>query len=79
MFLLVPAYPRCPGQTAVKWLLLMVRGRTRSFFASVRFIDHARGIMFSGCPSVCESVYACLLAGTKAFSDNVWFGSIVHI
>ena len=22
MFLLVPAYPGCPGQTAVKWLLL---------------------------------------------------------
>ena len=24
MFLLVPAYPGCPGQTAVKWLLLLV-------------------------------------------------------
>ena len=24
MFLLVPAYPGCPGQTAVKWLLLFV-------------------------------------------------------
>jgi len=24
MFLLVPAYPGCPGQTAVKWLLLVV-------------------------------------------------------
>jgi len=23
MFLLVPAYPGCPGQTAVKWLLLL--------------------------------------------------------
>ena len=22
-FLLVPAYPGCPGQTAVKWLLLL--------------------------------------------------------
>ena len=22
MFLLVPAYPGCPGQTAVKWLLV---------------------------------------------------------
>ena len=25
MFLLVPAYPGCPGQTAVKWLLLLYR------------------------------------------------------
>ena len=25
MFLLVPAYPGCPGQTAVKWLLLLSR------------------------------------------------------
>ena len=24
MLLLVPAYPGCPGQTAVKWLLLVV-------------------------------------------------------
>ena len=24
MFLLVPAYPGCPRQTAVKWLLLVV-------------------------------------------------------
>jgi len=24
MFLLVPAYPGCPGQTAVKWLLLLL-------------------------------------------------------
>jgi len=24
MFFLVPAYPGCPGQTAVKWLLLFV-------------------------------------------------------
>jgi len=24
MFLLVPAYPGCPGQTAVKWLLLFL-------------------------------------------------------
>ena len=23
MFLLVPTYPGCPGQTAVKWLLLL--------------------------------------------------------
>ena len=23
MFLLVPAYPGCPGKTAVKWLLLL--------------------------------------------------------
>jgi len=23
MYLLVPAYPGCPGQTAVKWLLLL--------------------------------------------------------
>ena len=26
MFLLVPAYPGCPGQTAVKWLLLYNSG-----------------------------------------------------
>ena len=25
MFLLVPAYPGCPGQTAVKWLLLLLQ------------------------------------------------------
>jgi len=25
MFLLVPAYPGCPGQTAVKWLLLLYK------------------------------------------------------
>jgi len=24
MFLLVPAYPGCPGQTAVRWLLLLL-------------------------------------------------------
>jgi len=24
MFLLIPAYPGCPGQTAVKWLLVVV-------------------------------------------------------
>ena len=24
MFLLVPTYPGCPGQTAVKWLLLLL-------------------------------------------------------
>jgi len=24
MFLLVPAYPGCPGQTAIKWLLLLL-------------------------------------------------------
>ena len=24
MFLLVPAYPGCPGETAVKWLLLLL-------------------------------------------------------
>jgi len=24
MFLLVPAYPDCPGQTTVKWLLLLL-------------------------------------------------------
>ena len=24
MFLLVPAYPGCPGQMAVKWLLLLL-------------------------------------------------------
>ena len=24
MFLLVPAYPGCPGQTAVEWLLLLL-------------------------------------------------------
>ena len=24
MFLLVPAYPGCPGQTAVKWWLLLL-------------------------------------------------------
>jgi len=24
MFLLVPVYPGCPGQTAVKWLLLLL-------------------------------------------------------
>jgi len=24
MFLLVPAYPGCPGQTAVKWLVVVV-------------------------------------------------------
>jgi len=24
MFFLVPAYPGCPGQTAVKWLLLLL-------------------------------------------------------
>jgi len=30
MFLLVPAYPGCPGQTAVKWLLLLLwRGLQR--------------------------------------------------
>jgi len=30
MFLLVPAYPGCPGQTAVKWLLLLLfSGTTR--------------------------------------------------
>ena len=30
MFLLVPAYPGCPGQTAVKWLLLLyVRERVK--------------------------------------------------
>ena len=29
MFLLVPAYPGCPGQTAVKWLLLYVRERVK--------------------------------------------------
>jgi len=23
MFLLIPAYPGCPGQTAVKWLLYL--------------------------------------------------------
>jgi len=27
MFLLVPAYPGCPGQTAVKWLLLLFLSR----------------------------------------------------
>jgi len=26
MFILVPAYPGCPGQTAVKWLLLFGLG-----------------------------------------------------
>ena len=26
MFLLVAAYPDCPGQTAVKWLLLLFSG-----------------------------------------------------
>ena len=35
MFLLVPAYPGCPGQTAVKWLLLLLYiafdWRTRAF------------------------------------------------
>jgi len=25
MFLLVPVYPGCPGQTAVKWLLLLLQ------------------------------------------------------
>jgi len=24
MFLLVPAYPGCPGETVVKWLLLLL-------------------------------------------------------
>ena len=29
MFLLVPAYPGCPGQTAVKWLLLLLPIHTK--------------------------------------------------
>ena len=31
MFLLVPAYPGCPGQTAVKWLLLLLLLITGNF------------------------------------------------
>jgi len=38
MFLLVPAYPGCPGQTAVKWLLLLLLICTwNNFLASADF------------------------------------------
>ena len=33
MFLLVPAYPGCPGQTAVKWLLLLLAISTHVYLA----------------------------------------------
>ena len=38
MFLLVPAYPGCPGQTVVKWLLLLsilFRSRCASTFVCI--------------------------------------------
>jgi len=43
MFLLVPAYPGCPGQTAVKWLLLLFQDnlgtaahKSKPFWISMR-------------------------------------------
>jgi len=34
MFLLVPAYPGCPGQTAIKWLLLLLHSFRFTFLAA---------------------------------------------
>jgi len=32
MFFLVPAYPGCPGQTAIKWLLLYYSSHLQEIF-----------------------------------------------
>ena len=38
MFLLVPAYPVCPGQTAVKWLLLLLLFYCRVAFSALTLL-----------------------------------------
>ena len=38
MFLLVPAYPGCPGQTAVKWLLLLLLVWQKNYLLLIHFI-----------------------------------------
>jgi len=50
MFLLLPAYPGCPGQTAVKWLLLLLlmflNDEVVGWFLSV-FLSEARYRLFA--------------------------------
>jgi len=52
MFLLVPAYPGCPGQTAVKWLLLLLLLLLLPISITFRYLDHlvANGMAPSMCP-----------------------------
>jgi len=46
MFLLVPAYPGCPGQTAVKWLLLLLPWSKGTGLTCQRFDERdAKGSM----------------------------------
>ena len=57
MFLLVPAYPGCPGQTAIKWLLVVV--------VVVVCVTYGRGLvlLWRHCDSLCIS----------SFTDEVIF------
>ena len=47
MFLLVPAYPGCPGQAAVKWLLLLLYRFVMHYYVviGVSFRVYVKGVL----------------------------------
>ena len=47
MFLLVPAYPGCPGQTAVKWLLFLAYLLLFIFFSATAVSSDAPLVLYS--------------------------------
>ena len=59
MFLLVPAYPGCPGQTAVKWLLLLL------------LQDYLKFIVISTCDSRLKRAEICPSNITSEFSNTI--------
>ena len=63
MFLLVPSYPGCPGQTAVKWLLLLLY---RIIFCILSFIF--RWV----CHPSWQEVGTCDTEGEEGWHDCRW-------
>ena len=69
MFLLVPAYPGCPGQTAVKWLLLLLLLLVISNVSNLtRWGDNTVNMWWKCFSTVClcpSVLWRCWLGGRK--------------
>jgi len=73
MFLLVPAYPGCPGQMAVKWLLLLLLSSlftvivcTRHIVCSALCVKQFTVVTFSHC-----SCYTACISSNKGHEQSL--------
>ena len=72
MFLLVPAYPGCPGQTAVKWLLLLLLFKKNE---KVDFLGAQCGFICvanNDSINVCYCMRTCVIVASALSFWKVW-------